>query len=261
MSLLAFEKYKNNSKILSWVCDFKTSNIYSKASLLNVLEEKRINELDENSFINALIEQYSFKKENITSLKKSVFKNKLFLSLESDMPISDGIDCIHFASLRYLVENDYIDIPLDSTPPSNITIKRPLGYNRRFFWATFIDEIKISDANHIRNLLGLPSTIDDYLFAFPFRISKNVYVPTSFDACFSPPFRPYHSKKFGYTRNLVDDKLGVPEIIVLPLTTLSESPIGYLYSPKLNLTPDSYLTKRQIDLNNNGDYKKWRKEC
>jgi hypothetical protein len=176
----------------------------------------------------------------------------LLLKANEDSIPTEGL---HFAPLRYLIEKNLIaDEAFDEAVPMVVDLKEPLGKGKPYLWVTFKESIDFhtSDATQIRNLLGL--------YCIPVQFKKSTWIPSVFDAFGMPPYRPVSpGAEWGLTRNLVDDSIGVPELLIAPLETLSESPTAYLVEPRIDdPPPEGWLLKRLANLNSNVDYANWR---
>lgn len=261
-----FDGTNSSSKIGfdKWSRGLEGEGDIGKLILLNFFEENRIPKVECQVFIDKTLDNFVGGDDPIGSYRKTIIDENLLLLLttnESEIP-KDGL---HLASLRYLVEKGFIDLPVDEKPPKEISLIKPLGTGKWFVWVTFKESIDFekSSAVDIRNLLGLPTTKNDYLYYFPIQLLKSCYIPSVFDAFGRPPYRPVSEEEnWGVTRNLLDDSPGAPELLIMPLQALSGSPTGYMVDSKINLPPPmGYIEKRLSYLMSNSEYLHWREKC
>jgi hypothetical protein len=232
--------------------------------LLNFLEEGRISNNEWLLFGTRTLHIFAETNNSISAYRGAILKSALQKSLvasQQEIPVAG----LHFASRRYLVRRGYIEIPQDEIPSKIISLKKPLGSDKPLLWVTFEKSVDLKKLNstNIRDSLGLPVGPDDFLYYFPITLQRPTYIPSVFDAFAAPPFRPVSAgSPWGTTRNLVDDSLGLPEVLIEPLGTLSGSPTGFLVDSVIDSPPPTgYVHARLRDYWAHPDYKHRRSLC
>lgn len=245
-----------------WASALEIQEPLGRFILLNFFEEQRISKAKCSVFVDTTLHNFLTSIGPVRSYTAAIKEKNLLLLLRTDKGSVPTVG-LHFTYRHHLVEQKLIaDVAFDEVASGEVDLKEPLGRGKPYLWATFKDSIDFNTSNavQIRNLLGLPTTRSDYLYYFPIKFKESTWIPSVFDSFGKPPYRPVGpGAKWGLTRNLVDDSIGVPELLIAPLETVFESPKGYLVEPKINATPpDGWEAKRLAELINNLEYTRWR---
>ncbi len=246
-------------QIKQFLVSLSTQGTTARLVLLNFFLEDRIPHAQNSQFTKAILSNGS----NITDFRNllhtCISQQSLSLQLPSSfIPIHHAL---HFTSRNYLVEKGFINISTDEPPPKKVTITKPLGTGKQFIWLTTGSSLDIdsADSTIIRNVVGLSTANGDYLYCFKIDTRRHFWIPSVFDACGSPPYKPANKNlNWGMTRNLIDDSDGVPELLTEPLSSLADSPSGFLIEPMINSNPPTgYSAKRVSEYNSNPERIKW----
>ena len=245
-------------EIKKYIHELNKEGIEGKLILLNFFEEQRISNYYKRIFNDKIIQNRAAFKRPIPAYEKSIIENNLLLLLQGKSKnLSKGL---HVTSLRYLVENGFIDIATDENPPKRIELKKPLGFGKYFLWVSLEDYVDLNLYNSIelRNALGLRTTTNDFLYYFIIDFKAQYWIPSALDALGRPPYKPTKSRKWGITRNLIDDCEAFPELLILPLVSINDVSCGYLISPKINQRPPiGYIKKRLDEFSKHHEKKRW----
>jgi hypothetical protein len=268
MSILDGVEPSFTSEIEEWLYDLYIElsgafGVKCELYLFNFFEECRIKKADLGKFARTALTKWRAGNEGLSSFKNTIIDEQLLHLLEANSPkIPQQGYC--YRSFQHLVYAGFIENSLDEPPPKVITLKKPFGTGTWHLWVTFILDIDCRgfDADMLRDQLGLEITSGDYLYRFPVNLLRPKYIPTVFDAFGRPPFRPVlSSTDWGLTRNLNDDKVRFPEILILPFKTVGESPHGVRVDPKISSTPpNGWIASRLNEASRNKKYQQWRRQ-